>query len=578
MPVTTYPMFLRSVDDLQAHIQEHFERLASTEKGGRFADFAGRLIETLPELSEFGRIQLSAKKSHDGGIDGSSALTDDGKRLQMQSKLSITTKEEIDSILSKFYAREQAEETGPAQGSFQLSETRAAPTSSYVIVTAQRISGIMDRYRSVTMSSRKFYDHLMSQGRLYIVDGDTVFAAVQAAYSRAFGTANTFTLTSPGGWLLSGSVRLGFMRATDLVGLYRQYGDGLFYENVRDWLGPTSGKKAPDQLTVNQEISLTIEKAPVKLLERNNGITFKARRVSDEEGAIRLEEASVVNGCQTTMAIVTAVAPVDECLIQVKVIESDDAWDVAKAANYQNPVSKINLDLAPFLRPQLVREAAAESGIRVEVDAADNAVSLLNALYQDRLQYEELRYLYIGLLSNTPNNIMDQLYTKLRLDLLEGFAENPADRRLMMESMFALTLATRKVTSECRDIFGSEDAFGPFMRVFEQEKPQYRMFLAILATAALLEVDISDRKNEPDEMSRMRGFMHGVRTLLTQEPTRFRAAYMMGLSTLAAGAREGNEDDAKVRQRLSNYVARNFRQLYVSLIGQMKVDREIHKA
>jgi hypothetical protein len=573
---TKQPMFLRSVDDLQAHIQEHFEKLVSSEKGDRFASFAARLVETLPQLSEFGTVYLSSKKSHDGGIDGSSAPTEDGRRLLMQSKLSVKTKEDIDSILSKFESREKEEEVGPAQRALQLSEQNVAAMAFYVIVTAQRTAGIMERYRHSSMSSRPFYDQLIKQGRLYIVDGEVVFTAIQTAFSRAFGRPNTFPLTSAGGWLHCGSVYLGFLRAGDLVSLYRKYGDSLFYENVRDWLGPTSGKKAPDQLTVNQEISQTIKTAPTKLLERNNGITFKARRVSPDLDKLELEEASVVNGCQTTMAIVTSSDRVDDCMVQVKVIESADAWDVAKAANYQNPVPKINLELAPYIRPQLVREAAAESGIKIEDAAADNAVSLLNSLYKDRLQYEELRYLYIGMLSITPNNIITQSYTMLRADLLGAFAQDTADRRLVMEAMFALTLATRKVVAECRNIFGSEDAFGPFMRVFEHEKPQYRMFLAILAISALLAEDISERRDGPDEMSRMRNFMNGIRKLLVQEPQKFRAAYMMALSTLATGAREGNDDDAKVRQRLATYVARNFRQLYASLIAQIAVDRQIH--
>ena len=567
-------MFLKSVDGLQAHIQEHFSQLVSTDKGTRFAEFAAKLIETLPDLEQFGPIRLNEKKSHDGGVDGSSEASGDG-RLHMQSKLSITTKEEIDSILSKFQALEYAAKQGPRQRSLSLEQAPPNVPSSYVIVTSVRLKGIMDRYKAVQMSSRAFHDKLVATSRLHIVDGDRVFTAVRAAYSRTFGTPNVLKLTSPGGWIQSGNVRLGFLKASDVVGLFNLYGDGLFYENLRDWLGPTSGKKAPDQLTVNQEIAQTISKTPERFLERNNGITFKAKRVSPKDGAIELQEASVVNGCQTTMALVKAASSVEACLVQVKVVESDDAWDVAKAANYQNPVAKINLELAPYIRPQLVRQAAAEAGVKIDDAGADNAVSLLNSLYNDRLQYEELRFLYIGLLSISPNNIIEQNYTSLRDDLLTGFAQTEADRGLMMDCMFQLTLQTRKVVTEAKDIFGSEEAFGPFMRIFEQEKPQYRMFLSIVAISALVGVDVSERLAPGKELDRMRFFLQKARSVLQSDPNKFRMAYLKAVSALAIGGREGSEDDAKVRQRLSGYVGRVFRQLYLSLSGQLAVDRAI---
>jgi hypothetical protein len=294
-----------------------------------------------------------------------------------------------------------------------------------------------------------------------------------------------------------------------------------------------------------------------------------------KDGAIELQEASVVNGCQTTMALVKATSSVEACLVQVKVVESEDAWDVAKAANYQNPVAKINLELAPYIRPQLVRQAAAEAGVKIDDAGADNAVSLLNSLYNDRLQYEELRFLYIGLLSISPNNIIDQIYTSLRDDLLTGFAQTEADRGLMMDCMFQLTLQTRKIVAEAKEIFGSEEAFGPFMRIFEQEKPQYRMFLSILAISALVGIDVSERLPPGKELGRMRSFLTKAQTLLQSEPSRFRAVYLKAVSALATGAREGTEDDAKVRQRLAGYVGRAFRQLYLSLTAQLVVDRAI---
>jgi hypothetical protein len=492
--VSNEPLFLKSVDDLQANISEHFEKLPNTEKGTRFAEFGCRLLPLVPELSEFGSVQLNLKRSHDGGIDGSSLPLEDGRRLHMQSKLQIPSKEDFDSIISKFQSHDALATSEPSQKNmFEKATERVAPI--FAIVTAQKLSGIISRYSESGMSSRHYYDRLIKERRLFIVDGPAVFSVLHTAYDRTFGAANEVILSSEVGWIKLGTVRLGILRASDLRELYRSHGDALFFENIRDWLGPKSGKVSPDQLTVNQEIAETVIKEPSRFLERNNGITFKAASVTSIENRLTLRDASIVNGCQTTMSLVTCAAPVDECLVQVKVVEIADAWDVAKAANYQNPVAKINLDLARYIRPQLVREAAAAAGIQLEEEATNNAASLLNALYNDRVNYEEVRYLYIGLLSNTPNNIMDQLYTKLRADLLIGFAENVTDRKLMMDFMFRVTVATREVIAECQQLFGAADYIGPFMRVLETERPRYRMFLAILTVCALLRKDISERQN-----------------------------------------------------------------------------------
>lgn len=38
--------------------------------------------------------------------------------------------------------------------------------------------------------------------------------------------------------------------------------------------------------------------------------------------------------------------PKSDCFVMVRVVEAVDSWDVAKAANFQNEVRQIDLDLA----------------------------------------------------------------------------------------------------------------------------------------------------------------------------------------------------------------------------------------
>src|SRR4051794_7334201 len=105
-------------------------------------------------------------------------------------KSSSDPKEEIDGILSKFQAFEHTADQGPRQKSLSLEKAPPRPPASYAIVTSVRLKGILDRYKAVQMASRPFYDRLVAAGRLHLVDGEKVFTAVRAAYSRAFGAPN----------------------------------------------------------------------------------------------------------------------------------------------------------------------------------------------------------------------------------------------------------------------------------------------------------------------------------------------------------------------------------------------------
>ncbi|WP_157618955.1 AIPR family protein [Skermanella stibiiresistens] len=574
-----YPSFLSSFDDFDAHICEYFSKLSNVEKGSRFAKFAANLIPFVDELREFGEVRVSPKKSHDGGIDVESDLLDDGRRLCAQSKLSITTKEEIDTIISKFEAYEINLSKPPSQGQLFAGDQKK-PHSTFVIIVSARIDGIMRRYLQCSMSSRKFYDKLVKSGRIFIIDGPRIHQILQTAYGKTFSLPSQICLSSTNQWIQCGSVWLGYLPAQELIDIYKKHGDALFFENIRDYLGRTSGKVAPDQPTVNEDISETIKNQPTKFLERNNGITFKAGEVKPQnDRELILKEASIVNGCQTTMSLVEAKDSIGECVVQVKIIESSDAWDVAKSANYQNTVDKIELDLAKFLRPQLVRMYASGAGVDLEDAQATTAIALLGGFYDGKIRYEEIRYLYIGIMSNSPNNVGDQLYTKLRSDLICGFADNLADQKLLMQTLFKTVTATRRAVERCEDLFGQEEYMNPFLRVFHDRKPKYRIFLAILSLCAHLRIDISARSDDPSkEFERMRCFVQGAQDLLDQNETGFIRTYARALNQFANEARSNTGgDDAKIKQYLSNLLKRGFKSLYSTLIMSIDTESRLHQ-
>ena len=97
----------------------------------------------------------------------------------------------------------------------------------------------------------------------------------------------------------------------------------------------------------------TIRQDPLKLLERNNGIVFKAKKVEfgDNEKQLILIEGSVVNGWQTTVSISEYAE--QTCYVPVKIVEAldpENQWEIAQAANYQNKIRnrKDSLDIISF--------------------------------------------------------------------------------------------------------------------------------------------------------------------------------------------------------------------------------------
>ena len=81
----------------------------------------------------------------------------------------------------------------------------------------------------------------------------------------------------------------------------------------------------------------------------------------------------------------------DACHVVVKVVETSDAWDVAKAANYQNAVAQIDLDLSRYLRPQLIQRAATDQGYGTASAKVESIIGVLDTIHEKKVEYEEMK-------------------------------------------------------------------------------------------------------------------------------------------------------------------------------------------
>lgn len=135
---------------------------------------------------------------------------------------------------------------------------------------------------------------------------------------------------------------LGVAKCLDYIEILKnQHGTmnkGVFYDNVRDYLGA----KNPVNADIEKTIRSTSQRNLFSVL--NNGVTLVARKVVPSGDTFEISGFQVVNGCQTSHVLYNNRAAVtDDMYLTVKLIETDDvdlSSSVIKATNSQSLVMK----------------------------------------------------------------------------------------------------------------------------------------------------------------------------------------------------------------------------------------------
>ncbi|MHB9074804.1 MAG: AIPR family protein [Desulfobaccales bacterium] len=577
------PVFLESFENLTAHFDEHFGPLGSNERGDTFLELSLKVITLTDEGQEFPPLRPSEKKTHDRGVDLYTAETVDGRILCAQSKYKVRGKEEFDSIISKFKNYET--EISPPQPQPSLfskseDEDHPIPVPTFAIATSSKLSGILAKYEKSTLASRSYYQQLLNEQRLFFVDGPRILTLLQNLYKKTHLIPSDLELRSKKPWLECDDVYLGVVSGADLVALYHKHGDALFFENIRDFLGTTSGKVVTTRSTVNKEIINTARTEPDKMLARNNGITFRAAEVAIKDGTrAELRMAAIVNGCQTTMCLVHCDPVPEPCLVQVKVVKTTDAWDIAMAANYQNPVARIDLDLARYLRPQLVRKVAMTLGYAVETETSVSASSVLNTIYRTKVAYDELKLLVLGLFSRKPNNLFEANYTELRGDILEKLYELQGGDEAIFPVLLLLLKESREALSLCKDTYSGEEYAALFKRFYVDDKPRYRIYFAIAAICAILRDDISERSiDTSEELERTNRFLARAREALENRRDQYQEAFLLTFNAIADTVIDiptGKSESEIAQHMYTRITSMAFSSLYKKVL--MRIDSEKRK-
>jgi len=159
------PDFLLSFENLTEHFTAHFDALDSNARGDRFLDLAQKIVPFTDAGAAFPPPEASPKKSHDKGVDLLTVKRADDGKLCVQSKFKLPSKDDFDTIVSKF----KDYESGVCQSTPLFPENDGTPNKPiYMIVTSSKLGGIVAAYEKSELASKQFYQTLVTENRVHI--------------------------------------------------------------------------------------------------------------------------------------------------------------------------------------------------------------------------------------------------------------------------------------------------------------------------------------------------------------------------------------------------------------------------
>lgn len=192
--------------------------------------------------------------------------------------------------------------------------------------------------------------YLFSEVTWHVHDGDAIarlYRETQNDIQRAVSFQRHVALPPIRG---ARAAYLGVVSCKDYVRIVQkengELNKGLFFENVRDFLGSDN--------PVNEEIAKTIHDADERdrFAILNNGVTIVAKSVTPSGDTFKLSQFQVVNGCQTSHVLFNNRESLsDDMYITVKLIETSDVDLSGKVIATTNSQSLVTKEAFATIRP-----------------------------------------------------------------------------------------------------------------------------------------------------------------------------------------------------------------------------------
>jgi hypothetical protein len=521
------PEILSSYSLFSQWIEGNLSELKGHDKGDPWQEFTKKLIPLTDLGKKFHKFKDNPRKTRDNGWDVKAIHIDEEKTdtLYIQAKFKLVSQNDLDSVISSFVPLAGVDANQLMFSGMSVDRYDV----SFAICTLSDIqSAIIPNFERSGKPTVSYFKQWISEGRLTIVDGPTIWKMYREYYLKAFAEPQEQILSFACPPTHFANVYLGILAASELRRIYNNTGDSIFFENVRDFTGQTD---------VNEKIADTIRYEPDQFLTLNNGVVFGASNVTElGPTKLRLERASIVNGCQTTTTIAQSIPTNGEDFyLQVKVVvaSGETSWKVTHAANYQNEINRIDLDLAKHIRPQLVKKQSWWAGYPVTSD--NDPWSIIDVFNKQKVTWKNIRIIFIGLFSRDPGNMFDVNFSAVQGELLSSFLQDEDLKRKLFDVVFALHEASERGARQAAEWLNDDQEMGEiFSRLLGDTRAPYMQFLTILAICALADLNIATREDSPSkEYDRMKLIINHFHQILDAEPEELTYAYFIAFEKVA---------------------------------------------
>jgi hypothetical protein len=148
------------------------------------------------------------------------------------------------------------------------------------------------------------------------------------------------------------------------------------------------------------------------------------------------------------------------------------------------------------------------------------------------LMYEDLRGLFVGIFSTSPNNIFDTNYLELSQEVISRFYENDPEGTQLLTKLFQIQQMANKSMQVLQTRMSEKNlTVSAFQRFFKDNKAAYRAFFTILASCSLSGIDLSQKESDAEKRYlQVYEFLEKILGIIHNEPEKFQRYYRFAMN------------------------------------------------
>jgi hypothetical protein len=151
-------------------------------------------------------------------------------------------------------------------------------------------------------------------------------------------------------------------------------------------------------------------------------------------------------------------------------------------------------------------------------EESETVSNVLETIHRNRVSYEAIRMLYLGIFSRSPSNMWAANYSEVRVDVLEQFSAHGKDESLL-RVLFQLLARLPNAMEKVHRRHANEAYLELLKRFFNDTKPQYQCLLGILAACGSVGDSLVQKSPQvQEEYRRLEKFISHLDVVLQTAP------------------------------------------------------------